>query len=295
MHKLVVIVGPTGVGKTKLSIELAKTLKGEVINADSTQVYRGLDIATAKVTPIEMQGIKHHLLDIKDLNEDYTVFDYQTDARLIIDNLLKENKTPILVGGTGLYIKAVLYDYQFHDEAPGLTYDDLTDEAIYKLLKVVDPETNIHVNNRKRVIRALNYYNEHKIPFSSKTKDETLIYDAIIIGLTTSRDHLYSIINSRVDKMLDSGLLAEAEHLYTAKANSKAVMTPIGYKELFPYLSGDITLEEALKSMKQNSRKYAKRQYTWFKNQMDVEWFDVNFTNFDETIKEVLEYIKKKS
>ena len=295
MHKLIVIVGPTGVGKTKLSIELAKQLNGEIINADSTQMYRGLDIATAKVTTSEMQAIPHHLIDTLDINEDYTVFDYQRDARGIIDNLLKKNITPILVGGTGLYIKSVLYDYQFHTEAPGLTYDDLTDEAIYKLLKAVDPETNIHLNNRKRVIRALNYYNEHHIPFSSKTKDETLVYDAIIIGLTTTRDHLYGLINSRVDHMIDSGLLTEATHLYKTAKGFKAVLTPIGYKELFPYLNGDITLAEALNTIKQNSRHYAKRQYTWFKNQMDVEWFDVNFDSFDETIKEVMEYIKKKS
>lgn len=293
MPKVIVIVGPTGVGKTKLSIELAKKLNGEIINADSTQVYRGLNIATAKVKEDEMQGIKHHLLDIRNLDEEYNVFDYQQDARLVIDQLLASGKTPILVGGTGLYIKAALYDYQFSHEDVKDEYLELSDDQVYAELKAVDSNTNIHPNNRKRVVRSLNYFNSHQVPFSNKMKDERLIYEVLMIGLTTDRDCLYKVINQRVDLMMVSGLLAEANALYMAKERSRAVLTPIGYKELFPYFHGDITLEEALKTIKQSSRKYAKRQYTWFNHQLDVTWFKTNYEDFDSTVNEVLEYIKK--
>ncbi len=295
MHKVIAIVGPTGVGKTKLSIELAKKINGEVINADSTQVYRGLDVATAKVTKEEMKGVKHHLLDIKEINENYTVYDYQKDARLIIDDLLKQHKTPILVGGTGLYIKAVLYDYQFEEEKPKNTYPKLKDLEVYNLLLEVDPKTTIHPNNRKRIIRALNYFNEHQVPFSDKIKNDKLLYEPIIIGLTTDRDKLYEIINNRADKMINNGLLDEARSLYSHNAYSKAIITPIGYKELFPYFKGKISLKEATEVIKQSSRKYAKRQYTWFNNQMNVHWFEVDFDNFDNTVNEVLDYIEKES
>lgn len=293
MTKLIVIVGPTGVGKTKLSIELAKRLNGEIINGDSTQFYKSLDIATAKVTKDEMQGIKHHLIDNKEIIDNYTVYDYQKDARDIIEDLLKSNITPIVVGGTGLYIKALLYDYKFNDEKVLNNYDEYTNDELYSKLKEVDPNTNIHINNRKRVIRALNYYDYHKIPFSMKQKDDSLIYDSLIVGLTTSRDKLYEAINNRVDLMLNKGLLEEARILYDANIRSKAVLTPIGYKELFRYFDKEITLDEAINDIKQNSRKYAKRQYTWFNNQMDVKWFETDFNNFDNTINEVLEYIKK--
>ena len=293
MPKVIVIVGPTGVGKTKLSIELAKKLNGEVINADSTQFYKSLDIATAKVTKEEMQGIEHHLIDNLDIIDDYTVFDYQKDAREIINELLNNNITPIVVGGTGLYIKALLYDYKFNEEKALNKYDNFTNEELYSKLKEVDPNTNIHINNRKRVIRALNYYDYHKKPFSMKEKDDLLIYDSLIIGLTTSRDKLYELINNRVDQMINNGLLDEARQLYDSNIRSKAVLTPIGYKELFRYFDKEISLEDAINDIKQSSRKYAKRQYTWFNNQMDVKWFETDYNNFDNTINEVLEYIKK--
>ena len=293
MPKVIVIVGPTGVGKTKLSIELAKKLNGEVINADSTQFYKSLDIATAKVTKEEMQGVKHHLIDNLDIIDDYTVFDYQKDAREIINELLNNNITPIVVGGTGLYIKALLYDYKFNEEKALNKYDNFTNEELYSKLKEVDPNTNIHINNRKRVIRALNYYDYHKKPFSMKEKDDLLIYDSLIIGLTTSRDKLYELINNRVDQMINNGLLDEARQLYDSNIRSKAVLTPIGYKELFRYFDKEISLEDAINDIKQSSRKYAKRQYTWFNNQMDVKWFETDYNNFDNTINEVLEYIKK--
>ena len=294
MKKVIVIVGPTAVGKTKLSIKLAKKFDGEIINADSTQIFKGLDIATAKVTEEEKENIVHHLIDIKDITDDYTVYDYQKDARGCIDDILKRGKTPILVGGTGLYIKACLYDYQFTEEGK-ITNDylDFSNDELYEMLLKVDPETEIHKNNRKRVVRALNYYNENKKPLSSKKKTDKELYDTVYIGLTTDRETLYNRINKRVDIMVENGLLEEAKRIYESDICTKAVLTPIGYKELFPYFSHEKSLDECLNLIKQNSRRYAKRQYTWFNNQMNIKWFNTDFNNFDNTVIEVLEYIKK--
>ena len=290
---VIVITGPTAVGKTKLSIELAKHLNGEIINADSTQVFKGLDIATAKVTDEEKENIKHHLIDIKEINENYTVYDYQKDARKCIDEILKQNKTPILVGGTGLYIKATLYDYKFNEEGNNEIYENVETNQLYQMLKNIDPNTDIHPNNRKRIIRAINYYNENKEALSEKEKTDKLLYDTIFIGLTTDREVLYDRINKRVDIMINNGLLDETKDLFDKNIRSKAVMTPIGYKELFPYFENTESLEECINKIKQKSRNYAKRQYTWFNHQMNIKWFNVNFNNFDETINEVLEYIKR--
>ena len=291
MKSVIVIVGPTGVGKTKLSIELAKKLNGEIINADSTQIYKGLDIATAKIKEHEKEGIPHHLFDIKEITENYTVFDYQKDSRKVIDTLLEQGKTPILVGGTGLYIKASLYDYQFEPGKNENQYDDLTDEELYQKLLTVDPNTEIHKNNRKRVVRAYNYYLETGKPFSQKEKTDVLKYQTIVIGLTTNRDVLYERINKRVDEMVEEGLLEEASRIYQSGIRTKAVMTPIGYKELFPYFEQKKSLEECFELMKKNSRHYAKRQMTWFRNSMNVNWFTVDFSHFENTVEEVLHFI----
>lgn len=293
MNKVIVILGPTAVGKTSLSIELAKQLNGEIINADSTQIYRDLDIATAKVTTQEMDNIKHHLINIKDISEDYTVYDYQKDARKIIDDLLSQNKTPILVGGTGLYIKACLYDYKFEEEVKNNDYKDYSNEELYIKLKNIDPNTNIHINNRKRVERALSYYENTGKLLSEKETTDKLLYDTVFIGLTTSREELYERINRRVDVMMNNGLLEEAKKIYNTGIRTKAVMTPIGYKELFKYFDNTNTLEQQVEEIKQKSRNYAKKQYTWFNNQMNVNWFDVDFKNFDNTVKEVLKFIKQ--
>ena len=187
---IICITGPTAVGKTKLSIKLAKKLNGEVINADSTQVYKGLDIATAKVTQEEKEDIPHHLFDIKEIYEDYTVYDYQKDARNKIEDILKRGKTPILVGGTGLYIKAALYDYKFDEEDTYNNYDEYKTIDLYNKLKEIDSNTDIHQNNRKRIIRALNYFENNNKPLSSKKKTDKLLYDTIFIGLTTDRNIL---------------------------------------------------------------------------------------------------------
>lgn len=294
MKEIIVIVGPTAVGKTKLSVELAKYFHGEVINADSTQVYKGLDIATAKVTEEEKEGIPHHLFDIREIKEDYTVYDYQKDSRKVINQLLEEDKQPILVGGTGLYLKACLYDYKFHDETLHDEYPELSNQELYQKLLTVDPNTEIHENNRKRVIRAYHYFLETGKPYSQKEKTNQLMYPVKIIGLTTNRDDLYERINKRVHIMLEQGLLKEAKEIYDSNIRTKAVMTPIGYKELFPYFDETHSLEECVEEIKKNSRHYAKRQFTWFHNQMQVTWFDVNLDNFDETVREVIEYINCK-
>lgn len=287
---VIVVLGPTSVGKTKMSVELAKLLNGEIINVDSTQIYKDLDIATAKIKENEKDGIPHHLFDIKNIKEDYTVYDYQKDCRNKIDEILGKNKTPILVGGTGLYIKAALYDYKFNDEVNN-QFEDLTNEEIFNKLKELDENIDIHINNRKRLVRALNYCLNNNLKFSEKEKTDKLLYDTVFIGLTTDRNILYDRINKRVDVMVKDGLLEEAKKIYDSNIRTKAIMTPIGYKELFPYFENKKSLEECLELIKQNSRKYAKRQYTWFNNQMDVVWFNVDFDNFNNTIKEVYNYI----
>lgn len=291
MDKLIVIVGPTGVGKTKLSIELAKRYNGEIINYDSTQVYKGLDIATAKVTEEEKEGIPHHLIDIKELDEMYTVYDFKCDAISLIEDIKKRGKTPILVGGTGLYITSLLYDYKLEDENIIQIESDKTNEELYEKVKELDPNTFIHPNNRKRLIRYLSYYEATGKKLNDKELSNNMVYDAFVIGLTTDRETLYDRINKRVEIMLQNGLEEEAKSLYDKNIKTKGVMTPIGYKELFEYFDGIVSKEEAIEKIKQKSRNYAKRQYTWFKNKIDVTWFDVNFKNFDETVFEILEYI----
>lgn len=289
--KVICIVGPTGVGKTKLSIELAKIYNGEIINADSTQVYKDLDIATAKVTKEEMDNIKHHLLDIRDITEDYTVYDYQKDARSKIEELIKNNKTPILVGGTGLYIKACLYDYKFEEETIKNDYSSYSNEELYNKLLSIDSYTKIHINNRKRVERALDYYYSNNKSISSKEKTDKLLYDTIFIGLTTDRENLYDRINKRVDMMIKDGLIEEAKKIYDTNIRTKAVLTPIGYKELFPYFEKKESLENAIELIKQRSRRYAKKQYTWFNNQMKINWFNTNYEDFNKTVEEIKEFI----
>lgn len=291
---VIVVVGPTAVGKTKMGVELAHVLNGEVVGADSTQIYRGMDVATAKATMEEMDGVVHHLIDICDITHDYTVYDYQRDCRKCIDDILKRGKVPIIVGGTGLYIKAALYNYEFISETVKRDYPDCSSEELYHQLLKVDPNTKVHAHNRKRIIRALNYYHETGKPFSEQEVSSNLLYDTLFIGLTTDRDYLYARINRRVDLMVQQGLLQEAKRIYDSGIRSKAVMTPIGYKELFSYFDGVEDLDLCIDQIKQNSRRYAKRQYTWFRNQLPVVWFDVCFDDFSKTVSSVLDYVHGK-
>ena len=286
---IIVIVGPTGVGKTKLSIELAKIYNAVIINGDSMQVYKDMNIGTAKVTEEEKQGIEHFLFDIKDPRENYTIYDYQKDGRELLDKFLKENKNVIIVGGSGLYIKSLLYDYKFQDEENNYTFDDLTNE---ELLNEIEKhyKTDIHVNNRKRLVRELN-----KIKNGNTIKSDIHkpLYNFITIGLTTNRDKLYEIVNNRVDKMIDDGLISEVKELYDNNIYSKAIETGIGYKELYDYFDNKISLDDAIDLIKKNTRHFIKRQYTFFEHQMEVNFIDVDFNNFNNTINEAKKLIDK--
>ena len=280
---IIVIVGPTGVGKTKLSIELAKYYKASIINADAVQIYKDLNIGSAKVTEAEKEGIKHYLLDIKNLDEEYSVCDYQRDARRIINDNLNQNI--IFCGGTGLYISAALMDYRFYEDDLNLTYDEYSNEELYELVLKKDNNSKIDKNNRIRMIRFLNKKNIELV------EPKLLYKNVIFIGLTTSRDKLYEVINKRVDKMFDDGLIDEVRRLYNKNKNSKILNRAIGYKEVIKYLKQEISLEEAKELIKKNSRHYAKRQYTWFNNKMNIKWFNVNYDNFLETINEIKRYL----
>lgn len=291
MSRVIVITGPTAVGKTKLSIELAKKINGEIINADAMQVYKGLNIGTAKVTEKEKENIPHHLFDIKEVEEEYSIYNYQKDCRKVIDDILRRNKTPILVGGTGLYIKAALYDYKLSEEKTNNTYDNLKTEEIYKELLKLDKYINIDKNNRRRLIRALNYYKENNTSISNN-KTNKLLYDTIFIGLTTDREILYKKINQRVDNMIENGLLEEVKYYYDKNIKTKPLINGIGYKELYNYFDGLCSKEEAVEKIKQNSRHYAKRQYTFLNHQLNVVWFETDYNNFNNTIEKVSSYIK---
>lgn len=285
---IIVVCGPTGVGKTKLSVELAKKYNGIIINSDAMQVYKKMDIATAKIKEEEKEGIKHYLFDICDLEDVYSIYDYQKDARKIIDS--NKDKTIIMVGGSGLYQKAALYDYNLSEEDESNNdYSELTNEELYDLVLKKDPETTVHVNNRKRLVRLLNKKDV------TNNKSELLYDDVIFIGLTTDRENLYNIINKRVDKMVEEGLLEEAKYFYDQKVKCKALDTVIGYKELFKYFNGEISKEEALDLIKKNSRRYAKRQYTWFNHQVPTIWVETNYDNFNETVNKVIEIIEKRT
>ena len=287
MNKIVVIIGPTGVGKTKLSISLAKYLDAVVINADSMQVYRDLNIGTAKIKENEKEGIKHYLFDICDIEEEYNIYKYQKDGRKLLDKFQKEGKNVVLVGGSGLYIKSLLYDYKFQEEEYKEAYENLTNQELLEEIKK-HHETDIHVNNRKRLIRELN-----KIKNNNQIKSDIhkKLYNFLLIGLTCDREKLYKIVDKRVDLMIEDGLIEEVKALYEKGINSKAMQTGIGYKELYSYFKGDISLEEAVKLIKKNTRHFIKRQYTFFKHQMDVTWLNVDFSNFEHTINEAIKIV----
>ena len=287
-YDVVAIIGPTASGKTALSIQLASLLDGEIINGDAMQVYKRLDIGTAKITEEEMQGIPHHLLDIKEPTENFSVAEYQQLVRAKIEEIAKRGKLPIIVGGTGLYVQSVLYDFQFtkeeiDEEARKAYYEELEKigpEAMHARLAALDPKTaeTIHPNNTRRVIRALEMV---ELSGTSKANEEhnrgdVPLYHHLILGLDMDREKLYERINLRVDIMMEKGLLQEAKKLYDEGIRDTQAVKAIGYKELFAYFDGRSTLEEAVEAIKQNSRRYAKRQLTYFRNKMDVNWVTGN-------------------
>ncbi|WP_404427791.1 tRNA (adenosine(37)-N6)-dimethylallyltransferase MiaA [Ureibacillus chungkukjangi] len=282
--EVVAIVGPTASGKTALSIKMAKAFNGEIINGDSMQIYKGLDIGTAKITEEEMEGVSHHLISFKEPTEGFSVAEYQTLVREKIADIQGRGKLPIIVGGTGLYVQSVLYDFQFtkedvDEEARKSYYDELAKigpDAMHAKLMELDPETaeTIHPNNTRRVIRALEMVELHGVSKASEehNRGDIPLYQHLIIGLDMDREKLYERINLRVDIMMEQGLLDEVTGLWERGIRDVQSVQAIGYKELYAYLDGRLTLNDAIEQLKQNSRRYAKRQLTYFRNKMDVEW-----------------------
>lgn len=269
MKKIILITGPTGTGKTKLSIAIAKRYQGQIINGDAFQIYKDMNILNAKIKPEEKENIPHHMLDIKEINEEYSVADYQKDVRAIIDTLHQQNKIPILVGGSGLYLDSVIYNYTFpatkRESKTEKQYLNLSNDELHNLLKSLHPEiaTAIHKNNRKRVLRAIELAKEGEVVTQFNNE---LLYDVKILYLEEERSLLYKELNRRVDQMVEEGLVEEVRKL--AKMNiSRTASSAIGYKEILPYLQGEISLEEAIELVKKNTRHYAKRQITWFKKE----------------------------
>lgn len=307
-QKIIVIVGPTAVGKTAFSIKLAEKLNGEVISGDSMQVYKKLDIGTAKVTSGEMKDIPHHLIDIKEIHENYDVSEFQKDAQIIIEDISKREHLPIIVGGSGLYIESLLYPVTHGSSAePNLKLRRELEEfaaaegnnKLWERLNRIDPKSaeKIHPNNVRRVVRALEVYYETGELFSSFQKEKTskeARYNAFVICLDTDRELLYERINQRVDLMVNAGLLDEAKYLWEElgpEVNAQSTKA-IGYAELFAYYNNEVSLEESIEEIKQNSRRYAKRQLTWFRNRFEnVHWYD--FVTKPEEMKDCLLEIKR--
>ncbi|MBP2077737.1 tRNA (adenosine(37)-N6)-dimethylallyltransferase MiaA [Oceanobacillus polygoni] len=291
---VVAIMGPTAVGKTKLSIELAKRFNGEIISGDSMQVYKGLDIGTAKIKQEEMQGIPHHMLDIKDPNEEFSAADFKEHVQQYIAEITARGKLPIIVGGSGLYIQAALYDYNFSERKRDPLLSKKMEEMVesqgimplYHRLEQIDPEQakKIHPNNHRRVIRALEIYETTGMTMSEYENNQVMEspYNPILIGLEMPRELLYERINARVDQMITEGLITEVKTLYDKGYACCQSMKAIGYKEWTSYFKGEQSLEQSIELLKRNSRRYAKRQYTWFKNKMDVSWYSVTPATINE-------------
>lgn len=305
-NKIIVIVGPTAVGKTYVSIELAKKLDTEIISADSMQIYKGMDVGTAKIKTEEMQGIKHHMIDLIYPDENYSVSDFKREAEKNIDEMISRGKVPVIVGGSGLYVNSLIYDLDFSNAKSNEKLRDYYtyyhkehgEDALYEKLKKIDPESakKIHKNNVKRVIRALEVYDLTGRKFSETNTDirkKSSKYDFILIGLRMDRKILYERINQRVDKMINEGLVEEVKSLLDKGFEKNLIsMQAIGYKEIIEFLEGNITFEEAVNILKQNTRHFAKRQFTWFLKDENVKWFDIEDVNkIDASLENIYDYL----
>ncbi|MBP1925327.1 tRNA dimethylallyltransferase [Sedimentibacter acidaminivorans] len=308
-NKIIVIVGPTAVGKTYVSVELAKKFNTEILSADSMQIYKEMDIGTAKVTEDEKQGVKHHMIDIINPDETFSVSDFKSMSENIIDNILLENKIPIIVGGSGLYVNSLIYDLDFGNAKSDAKirdyynslYNEHGEDYLYEMLKKVDPESaeKIHKNNVKRVMRALEVYKITGEKFSELNTDirkHSKKYDCILVGLNMDRKILYDRINRRVEKMISDGLVDEVRTLMNKGYDKNLVsMQGIGYKEIIEYIDGKINLEDAVNILKRNTRRFAKRQFTWFLKDSNVKWFEISTPKeIDLVIEDIYNFILNK-
>ena len=297
MKKVIVITGPTGVGKTKFSIELAKELNTEIINGDAYQIYKYMNIGTAKPTEAEKQDIPHHLMDFLDPLESFSICDYQKLVRDKIEEFHNKKMIPIITGGSGLYIDSVLYDYRFTEDARNIEdekkYDYLSNDELHNILKTLNPESadKIHPNNRKRVLRAIELA-ESGTNNEDRNQKHNKMYDFLLIFLNDDREVLYERINNRVDEMIANGLLEEVKSLYPDKLSNQAVKA-IGYQEIYDYLDNKISLEEAINLIKQHSRNYAKRQMTWYRNRENVQEVFININNLEETKNKLINIVNE--
>ena len=308
---LIILTGPTAVGKTKASIGLAKALNGEIISADSMQVYKHMDIGSAKIRPEEMQGIKHYLIDELEPDEEFHVVRFQEMAKKALEEIYAKNKIPIVVGGTGFYIQALLYDIDFTENEEDTEYrkelEQLVAEkgadVLHEMLRKVDPKSAeaIHANNVKRVIRALEFHKQTGGKISEHNEQErakSSPYDFCYFVLNDERERLYERINLRIDQMLDDGLVEEVMSLKDQGYTKEMVsMQGLGYKEILDYLNGNCTLEEAIYILKRDTRHFAKRQLTWFRRERDVIWVSKNEHNYDEDkiLNVMLDHIKERT
>lgn len=300
---LIVLTGPTAVGKTSLSIYLAKAVNGEIISADSMQVYKGMDIGSAKIRKEEMQGVTHYLVDILEPEEEFHIVKFQELAKAALEEIYAKGKIPILVGGTGFYIQAVTRDIDFTQAEQETSYREELEqfakekgaEYLHEKLREVDSKSaeNIHANNVKRVIRALEFYHQNGTPISEhneEQKQQTSPYNLVYFVLTAPREILYERIDRRVDQMMEEGLLEEVKSLRERGCHRGMVsMQGLGYKEILAYLEGEYPLEEAVRILKRDTRHFAKRQLTWFRREQDVIWVDKEQFHWNEA--EILEYM----
>ncbi len=306
---LIILTGPTAAGKTDLSIKLAKAVNGEIISADSMQVYKKMDIGTAKIMPEEMEGVSHYLIDVLDPKEDFNVVLFQKLAKEAMETIYAKGKIPIITGGTGFYIQALLYDIDFTENDGDMSYREKLEQLarekgtayLHQMLSNVDEEAAkaIHANNIKRVIRALEFYKQTGRKISEHNEEErrkSSPYQFVYFVLNHDRKVLYKRIDKRVDIMLEQGLLKEVEALYKEGYDSNLVsMQGLGYKEMLAYLKGECTLEEAIYILKRDTRHFAKRQITWFKREKEIIWVNKNeFVSEEEILRFMIEKLKEK-
>lgn len=305
-ESLIAIVGPTGTGKSEVAVKLAQKLDGEIVSADSMQIYKGMDIGTAKLSLKEREGVNHYLLDVVETSKNFSVAQYQKLARAAISEITKKGKSPILVGGSGLYIRSVIDKFHFPIGTLNSSIRKeiqerakIEPESLYEELKKIDPETaaKIPSTNLRRIIRALEVIKTTGKPFSEFQKEwkkRESIYNLKIYGLEAPRDILYSRLNERVDKIIKSGLLVEVKALLIRKRLSLTAPQALGYKEIIAYLKGEVALEDAIETIKKRTRNFAKRQLTWFKRDCRIKWINVSEKSPDEIAEEIVNDLKRR-